>query len=100
MKAKLPKEIKVGAKKYVVLRKYQKARRGDLGEINYDAGTILVTTRDTRGNRLAKEEQTETFWHELTHGILRDMGSRLHRDEQFVTRFARRLNKAILSAKF
>jgi len=44
---------------------------------------------------------TDTFWHELVHAILNDMGrNTLNADEQFVTGFANRLTKAIQSARF
>jgi len=42
----------------------------------------------------------DTFWHELTHAILKDMGSKLEANEDFVCAFSSRLNKAILSARF
>lgn len=104
MKAKLPKKITIGNTEYTVERKYMKRprnRRGDLGLIEYDARQITVTTQDSFGNRLPKEQQTETFWHELTHGILHAMGqARLRDNEAFVTKFAKHLNKAVLSAKF
>jgi hypothetical protein len=44
-------------------------------------------------------ERAETFWHELTHCILHDMGHKLWRDEQFVTEFSKRLNQAVHTAK-
>jgi hypothetical protein len=43
----------------------------------------------------------DTFWHELVHAILNDMGEHtLNKDEKFVTGFANRLTKAIKSARF
>lgn len=98
MKTKLPKEVRVGAKRYAVVRKY--ANLSKTGRIDYEDGTIAVATRDSKGIRLSKEEQHEVFWHELTHGILNDMGHPMRDNERFVTAFAKRLNKAIFSAKF
>ena len=47
------------------------------------------------------EQVQESFWHEVTHAILHDMGrDTLNRDERFVTEFAHRLTKAINSARF
>jgi hypothetical protein len=44
---------------------------------------------------------TDTFWHELVHAILNDMGEDLlNNNEKFVTGFANRLTKAIQSARF
>jgi len=42
----------------------------------------------------------DTFWHELTHAILYEMGHPLRKDEDFVTKFSGLLNTAILSAEF
>jgi Zn-dependent peptidase ImmA (M78 family) len=49
--------------------------------------------------RLAALE--ETFWHELTHAILHDMGEhQLNNRESFVEEFANRLARAIQTARF
>jgi hypothetical protein len=69
------------------------------GHINYESKTIEVA-RYVHGKKVDAAERSDTFWHELTHAILRDMGSHLTYDERFVERFATRLNKAINSAKF
>jgi hypothetical protein len=98
MKAKLPKQIRVGAKRYEVVRKY--ATKSELGHIQYEDPTIFVATRDRGGIRLSVEDQHETFWHELTHGILHDMNHPLRDNERFVKAFSKRLNRAIFSAKF
>jgi hypothetical protein len=43
----------------------------------------------------------ETFWHELVHAILVDMGEfKLNKREDFVEEFAKRLAKAIKSARY
>jgi hypothetical protein len=41
----------------------------------------------------------DTFWHELTHAVLHDMGHPLRDDEKFVVKFANRLSCAIDSAQ-
>jgi len=43
---------------------------------------------------------SDTFWHEVTHAILHDMGSKLYNNEKFVNGFSDRLNKVVLTAKF
>jgi hypothetical protein len=98
MKRKLPKQIKVGATKYAVVRKYKRLK--NIGEVDYKERVISVATRDARGANLAVSEQFEVFWHEVIHGILHDMNHKLRDDERFVVAFARRLNGAIESAKF
>ena len=98
---KLPKTIKVGRKKYCVQRVKYMDKKGIMGSTNYDAGAIFVATHsNVRNVRFKKEEISDTFWHELTHAILKDMGSKLEANEKFVTNFAHRLNNAILSARF
>lgn len=98
---KIPKSIKVGKKKYSVHQVKHMDKRGIMGAVNYDAGCIFVATHsNVRGTRFKKEEVADTFWHELTHAILKDMGSKLESDEKFVSGFSDRLTKAILSARF
>ena len=58
------------------------------------------TLRDKRLSRRAPNERSETLWHELTHMILHDMNHPLWRTESFVNEFAKRLNSAIIHAKF
>ena len=47
-----------------------------------------------------KRKMSDTFWHEVTHAILEDMGHKLEADEKFVTAFANRLTKVITKAEF
>ena len=42
----------------------------------------------------------DTFLHEVTHGIMWEMGHRLYRDEELVGQFANVLTRAIESARF
>lgn len=44
-------------------------------------------------------QRSETFWHEVTHAILYDMGDPRWNDEKFVTAFSKRLNQVINTAK-
>jgi hypothetical protein len=44
-------------------------------------------------------KRAETFWHEVTHAILHDMGNPLWKNEQFVTQFSKRLNQVVQTAK-
>jgi hypothetical protein len=45
--------------------------------------------------RLHPSAITETFWHEVTHGILKDMRSKLHNNEAFVENFSVRLTQVL-----
>jgi hypothetical protein len=98
---KIPKSITVGRKQYDVKLIKQMEREGMMGSTNYKEKVIQVATHsNTRNVRFKKEDVYDTFWHELTHAILKDMGSRLEADEKFVNAFSERLTKAILSARF
>jgi len=99
---KIPKSVKVGRKRYTVAKSEKLAVRGEctFGHVNHFQQHIQVATHHPRtGRELPQAEQSDTFWHELTHAILYDMGHHLYRNEEFVTRFSSRLNKAILSAE-
>lgn len=98
---KIPKTITIGDTEYSVQQIKHMRRKGTMGRVDYNKNTITVATHsNVRGVRFKHEEQCDTFWHELTHAILKDMDSELEADEQFVTAFSERLNKAILSARF
>lgn len=98
---KIPTSIRVGKKKYSVHQVKHMDKKGIMGAINYNANCIFLATHSNlRGVRFKKEEMADTFWHELTHAILKDMNSKLEGNEKFVTAFSERLTKAILSARF
>lgn len=96
----IPKEFKLGKKKYTVSVVRHTRPRGTMGKIYYEAGLVEVATHSGRDDRSFKtEEITDTFWHEVTHAILRDIGHRQWNDEKFVTAFANRLTQVINTAK-
>lgn len=98
---KIPKRLRVGRKWYSVQSIKHMDKKGIMGCTNYNAGAIVIATHsNVRNVRFKREEISDTFWHELTHAILKDMGSKLESNETFVTNFAHRLNNAILSARF
>lgn len=98
---KLPKKIQVGNTEYAVNKVKHLAHVGAAGAIWYEDKVIEVATHSSINNRRFKQEDVyDTFWHELTHAILKDMGSKLEGNEKFVTEFSERLTKAILSARF
>jgi predicted SprT family Zn-dependent metalloprotease len=97
----LPRKIKVGDRWYSVEIVETMQRRTQMGRVYYGTGAIEVATKsNTTDKPYTKAEVSDTFWHELTHAILYDMGSSLYKNEKFVTRFANRLSKAINTAKF
>ena len=98
---KIPTKIKIGKKNYDVYKVKHMDKKGIMGAVNYNAGCIFLATHsNVRGVRFKKEEIADTFWHEMTHAILKDMGSKLESNEKFVTAFSQRLTNAIISARF
>lgn len=98
---KLPLQIKLGKTQYTVYTppfvRYTAAK----GCIDYEFGMIKVAQRcNVTGRTYSPKERAETFWHEVTHGILHSMNHPLYTNEKFVTEFSKRLNDAIHSAKF
>lgn len=62
------------------------------GRIDYTAKTIQVAQRAGQPRRRREVRGVQhTFWHEVVHGILYDMGSRKYRDEAFVDELAKRI---------
>ena len=96
---KIPKEITVGRKKYTVRFVNKLHNPPSIGRVYYDQKVIQIAKQDCHGTPLEAEEVDDTFWHELTHCILDDMGHPLCSDERFVTAFANRLSNAVNSAK-
>lgn len=98
---RIPKRLKVGQRWYKVNVIDKMWAKGTMGNTNYDTADIFVAKRSALTNERYKQEDVyDTFWHELTHAILKDMGSKLEANEDFVCAFSSRLNKAILSARF
>lgn len=98
---RIPSRVRVGNKAYSIDIVETMLRKGENGRIYYDEGVIRLAKRSNIcGRRYCKAEMTETFWHEMVHAILHDMGHPLYNNEQFVSRFAQRLAAAIQSARF
>ena len=97
----LPRKIKVGDRWYSVEIVETMERRAQMGCVYYGPGTIELALKSNTTNKpYSKNEISDTFWHELTHAILYDMGSTMYKNERFVSRFASRLAKAINTARF
>jgi len=101
-KTVLPRLIRVGNKRYSIEVIEALLDKQKVGRIQYDEQRIQIGTRNGNTNRkLPASEIRDSFWHELVHAILYDMGRHnLNRDEAFVIAFASRLSKAIDSARF
>lgn len=93
--------MQVGNHKYSVHVITYMSRKGAMGVTYYGNKTINIATHSNQTRApFAAHAFNETFWHELTHAVLFEMGSSMHNDEQFVTDFSSRLSKAINTAKF
>lgn len=102
MKAmKIPKNIKIGKHRYVIVEPQEMGASATKGEIDYYMEWIKIAQRcNVSGRTYSPKERAETFWHEVTHGILHSMNHPLYLNEKFVEEFAKRLNNAIHSAEF
>lgn len=94
-----PQSLKIGEHRYSVNLVDQIP--GCCGKVSYTYKQINIGLTSSRtGLSYKREVNDDTFWHEVTHAILFEMGHKLYRDEAFVTKFANLLTKAIHSAKF
>ena len=101
-KLTLPRRIRIGKKQYTIDIVETMLNRTDMARIFYDKQQIQIGKRSgMTGRRYGRREMHTSFWHELVHAILYDMDAHaLNRNETFVTEFAKRLSKAIDSARF
>jgi len=101
MNMPIPTSLKIGKTRYKIVHTQFVPFKGAVGYIDYANTDIHVAHyHNISRKKRTPKERAETFWHEVTHGILFDMGHRLFTDEKFVLEFSKRLNDAIHSAKF
>lgn len=93
----IPTNLTIGRKRYSVQRA-PSLHKDVYGRCWPAAGLISVAKTHKKQPRTAKA-QAETFWHEVTHCILYDMGHKLYHSEAFVVAFSKRLNQAVHTAK-
>ena len=98
----IPRKIRIGNKMYTIDIVETMMRQADMSRIFYDDKRIMIGKKsNVTGKAYKKKELDNSFYHELVHGILYDMGRhRLNADEEFVTEFANRLQDALKSARF
>lgn len=96
----IPKSFELGGRTYTVTVLPTMGKRGVMGATYFKSARIEIGKRSKiTGTAYKQEDVDNTFWHELTHAILNDMGSSLDRDEAFVTAFADRLAQSVSTAK-
>jgi hypothetical protein len=101
---KMPKSVMVGETEIVVQQPDGLKLDKDVCRGAYyrsDSKIIVAKGNPERDVIYDADERANTFWHELTHVILQDMGERrLNANEKFVSAFADRLHQAIKTARF
>jgi hypothetical protein len=100
---KIPKEVVIGNTRHQICSKRMVVVGKAICHGSFDEGTHTISIAQgnpIRGYKYATDERANTFWHELTHAILYDMGSTLTHNEKFVSAFSDRLHQAITTAKF
>jgi hypothetical protein len=86
-------EITIGKTRYTVSSVDRYPGKARAGCIDYERLTIEIARHGgVSGRRYSRKEMANTFWHEIVHGILRDLGR--HQDnsnEQLVDGIALRV---------
>ena len=98
-----PKQFTIGNTPHLVRTEKQVVVGNTICHGSFDEETYTISIakgNPLRGYTYDADERANTFWHELTHAILYDMGNKLTHDEKFVTAFADRLDQAIKTARF
>jgi hypothetical protein len=100
---KIPKQVTIGQTPHLVCTEKSIVIGNTICHGSFDEETHTINI--AQGNLLRKykynaDERSNTFWHELTHAILYDMGCKLTHDEKFVNEFSNRLHQAITTARF
>lgn len=95
----IPKGVKIGRHRYAV-HTVARLKRGRMGAINYEDKKITLAAKSSlSGKSFRREDMSETFWHEIVHGILHDMKHPLWDNEPFVEAFSTRLNRIVHTAE-
>ncbi len=93
MEFKIPKKYNVGGQQITVMS--VESDGGDYGNLNPVKGIIRICN-NIEDSPQSESSKLNTFFHELTHSILRTMGEyELNGNEKFVNCFAGFLTEAI-----
>lgn len=92
----IPKSFRIGRYTYKVEMHANSIAK--YGTLLPEAKRVIIFNA-VRGIPRVEASKAETFWHEVTHAILRDMGSPRWKDEAFVLAFSKRLNQVVHTAK-
>ena len=95
----IPYTFKLGHHQYRVLQipEVPDCARGD---VRYPPASTIRLSTHRFNERIPLRRKTQTFWHEVVHAILFDMGQHtLNHDERFVDGFAKRLTQVVYTAR-
>lgn len=97
---KIPDKFQVGGQK-IEVRFVKRCDDNDLGECCYAGGFIEIANNFGKDDVQSDDSKRNTFFHEMTHAILRTMGEyELNSNEKFVNCFAGFLTEAMSKAVF
>ena len=97
---KIPKSFTVGGQEMEV-QTVDICENSCVGNIILQQGVIQIANYVTRGIPQSETSKLNTFYHELTHAILKTMGEyELNNNERFVCAFSGFLTEAIRSFKY
>lgn len=97
---KIPNKFTVGGQD-INVKQVDFCENGDLGNIILGQGEIRIANFITRGVEQSDTSKLNTFYHELTHSILKTMGEyELNNNERFVCSFSSLLTEAVRSFKY
>lgn len=97
---KIPKSFTVGGQD-IEVKRVELCEDSCLGNIILGQGEIQIAEYVSRNVPQSETSKLNTFYHELTHAILRTMGEyELNSNEKFVCAFSGFLTEAIRSFKY
>ena len=97
---KIPSKFRVGGQD-IVVRMVERLEDDSIGECSLASGYVEISEKHGKDGVQSASSKTNTFYHELTHAILRTMGEmELNNNEKFVCCFSSFLTEAMANAIF
>lgn len=97
---RIPHKFTVGGQD-INVKQVELCENSDLGNIILGQGEIQIADFVTRGVEQSYTSKLNTFYHELTHAILKTMGEyELNNNERFVCTFSSLLTEAVRSFEY